>query len=120
MGLTDSEIRTKVAYDNELSGSFDEELALEEDSESENLVLSALYIVSSSSDSDDDFQTDDNDRVTSRDRTNLSKVPPPANRRRSTCDQLLKAPGITEYTGNIDTPLSAFKLLFDDKMFHIQ
>ena len=52
MSSTDSEIRAILADDNELSGSSEEELASEEDSEPEDLVLSALHNISSSSDSE--------------------------------------------------------------------
>ena len=52
MGLTDSEIRAILADDNELSDSSDEELASEEDSEPEDLVLSVLHNISSSSGSE--------------------------------------------------------------------
>ena len=50
MGLTDSEIWAILTDNNELSDSSDEELASEEDSEPEDLVLSALHNISSSSD----------------------------------------------------------------------
>ena len=55
MGLTDSEIRAILADANELSESSDKELASEENSKPEDLVLSALQNISSSSDFDDDF-----------------------------------------------------------------
>ena len=123
MSLNDDQIRAILdAADDELSDGSEEDFISGDDSETEDANPSLLEEISSSSDSDEyDDQTENSNVnvVTSRDGTNWSKIAPPKNCRRSACNTLLKAPGLTNYSKNIDTPLSAFKLLFDNTILDI-
>ena len=93
----------------------EEELLCNEDSEEDNILPNEDDFSSSSYEEDSD-EYDDEDYLTSRDETQWRKTSPSTQRKTLIRNTLREASGLTVISKNIDTPISAFQLLFDDSI----
>ena len=96
-----------------------EERICDEDSEEEGNILPNEDDSSSSSYEEDSDKYDNEDYIISRDGTQWRKTFPFAQRRTLIRNTLPVAPGLTFIIKNIDTPISAFQILFDDSIFNV-
>ena len=94
-----------------------EELICDEDSEEDKLLSNEGDPSSSSSEENSDEY--DDDYITSRDGTKWRKTPPSAQQKTLKRNILRVAPELTDISKNIDTPQSAFQLLFDDSVLNM-
>ena len=94
----------------------EEELIDNEDSENEDNVLPDEEDSDSSYEEDADEYEDNDNFMTSRDGTKWRKTGPLSQQRTLRRNTLLKALGLTGISRNIDTPISAFHLLFDENI----
>lgn len=118
--LSDKEIGELMNDLSDLEVDSEEELICDENSEVEDQVLSSREEDSSSSSSEDiSDEHDDDESIQSRDGTNWRKSPPSSKRRTLKRNTLRVAPGLTDLSKNIDTPISAFRLLFDDSILNM-
>ena len=117
--LSDNQIGEVLNSLADLEVDCEEELICDEDSEEEGKLLSNEDDSSFSSSEENSDEYDDDDYITSRDRTKWRKTPPSAQRRTVKRNTLRVAPGLTDISKNIDTPLSAFQLLFDDSILNM-
>ena len=93
----------------------EEELICDEDSKEVNILPNEDDSSSSSYEEDSD-EYDDENYLTSRDGAQWRKTFPSAQRRTLIRNTLREAPGLAVISQNIDTPISAFQLLFDDSI----
>lgn len=119
--ISDSKIAAILAEsDNDLSDESGKEFTDEEDSEVEdNVSYDEDSSSSSSSESGSESEEDVHEYITSRDGTKWTKKSPNNRGRRLQRNTLRVAPGLTNYSKNIITPLNAFQLLFDDEILDI-
>ena len=120
--LTDKEIVQVLdtLADSEVDS--EEEPVCGEDSETEDNILPNEDDSSSSSyeeDCQDSDEYDDDDCLTSRDGTRWKRTSPSAQQKSLRRNILRVAPGLTAISKNIDTPISAFQLLFDDSIVNL-
>ena len=93
----------------------EEELICNEDSEEDNILPNEDDFSSFSYEEDSD-EYDDENYLTSRDGTQWRKTSPSTQRRTLIRNTLREAPELTVISQNIDMPISAFQLLFDDSI----
>ena len=97
----------------------EEELICDEDSEEKDNILPNEDDSSSSTYEEDSDEYDDEDYITSRNGTKWRKTSPSAQRKTLRRNTLRVASGLTAISKNIDTPISAFQLPFDDSIFNV-
>lgn len=118
--LSDKEIGELINDLSDLEVDSEEELICDENSEVEDQVLSSRKEDSSSSSSEDiSDEHNDDESIQSRDGTNWKKSPPSFKRRTLKRNTLRVTPGLTDLSKNIDTQISAFRLLFDDSILNM-